>query len=462
MTLLFTDIEGSTKLLDELGDAYAGLLAEHRRVLRDVFDRHGGVEVDTQGDAFFVAFPTVSGALSAAFETQTALSGGQISVRVGVHTGEPTVTEDGYVGMDVHRGARIAAAGHGGQVLISQATYDLAGQGSPLIDLGEHRLKDLSAPLHLWQLGEGDFPPLRTLHQTNLPVQVTPLIGRERELSELRGLLNRQRLVTLTGAGGSGKTRLALHLAAESVEDNPDGVWWVPLAALSDPELVLLTVAQTLGVPGDLASHLRSKRLLLLLDNLEHVIECAPQLAELLASVNGVRLLVTSREPMRIEGEHLYAVEPLAEDAAVMLFVERAAVAEPREAVREICRRLDCLPLAVEFLFDDAPGIAIMLPRVATEAARAGDLVQARGLAEEGLIRNRQRGSRRGEAEALATLGRIVWGCGEHETALQLMEESLAAAREANFAWWEANTLVDLAECALELGAPLGRSAVDR
>src|SRR5881396_3788299 len=172
VTFLFTDIEGSTRLLHELGDAYADALAEHRRVLRDAFARHGGVEVDTQGDAFFIAFGRANDALAAAGDAQEALSSGRLGVRIGIHTGEPLLTEEGYVGIDVHRAARIAAAGHGGHVLLSQATRDLV-DDAELCDLGEHRLKDLAAPVRVFQLGDGDFPPLKSLHQTNLPIVAT-------------------------------------------------------------------------------------------------------------------------------------------------------------------------------------------------------------------------------------------------------------------------------------------------
>src|ERR671932_2857568 len=237
VTFLFTDIEGSTRLLHKLGDAYADALAEHRRVLREAFARHGGVEVDTQGDAFFVAFARASDALAAAREAQAELSG-PIRVRIGVHTGEPLVTDEGYVGGDVHRAARIAAAGHGGQVLVSQSTRELAGADG-LRDLGEHRLKDLTAPERIFQLGDGGFPPLKSLNTTNLPVAANALVGREREVRELTSLLSDSvRLVTLTGPGGIGKTRLALQAAAELVDAFPDGVFWVPVAALRDPELV--------------------------------------------------------------------------------------------------------------------------------------------------------------------------------------------------------------------------------
>jgi class 3 adenylate cyclase len=187
VTFLLTDIEGSTRLLQELGDEYADVLAEHHRVLREAFARHGGAEVGTEGDAFFVAFAKASDALAAAAEAREALAGGPIRVRMGLHTGEPTMTEEGYVGIDVHRAARIAATGHGGQILLSQATRDLAG-ADDLRDLGLHRLKDLAAPERLYQLGDDEFPPLTSLDQTNLPVQPTPFGGRERELAEVRGV----------------------------------------------------------------------------------------------------------------------------------------------------------------------------------------------------------------------------------------------------------------------------------
>src|SRR5919108_1048637 len=222
VTFLFTDIEGSTRLLEEHGERYAGLLEEHRRVLREAFGRHGGVEVDTQGDAFFVAFSTASGALAAAEEAQKAL---ELPVRMGIHSGEPQLADEGYVGIDVHRAARICAAAHGGQVVLSKRTADLADGAPALEDLGLHRLKDLGEPVKLFQLGDQEFPPLRSLNATNLPAQ-PPLVGREAELAELGDLLRAERVVTLTGPGGSGKTRLALQTAAESVEAFVDGVFW--------------------------------------------------------------------------------------------------------------------------------------------------------------------------------------------------------------------------------------------
>jgi predicted ATPase len=351
VTFLFTDIEGSTRLLHELGaEGYANALAGHRHVLREAFERHGGVEVDTQGDAFFVAFPTAPGALEAARGAQLEL---EQPVRMGLHTGTPLLTEEGYVGADVHRAARIAAASHGRQVLVSAATAALVDQEG-LRDLGEHRLKDLSAPERIYQLGEEDFPPLKTLYRTNLPVPATPFLGRDHELAEVRELLARDdaRLLTLTGAGGSGKTRLALHAAGEVAEAYPDGVWWVPLAPLTDPADVGATAARVLGGGGSLSEVVDGRRLLLLLDNFEHVVEAAPDVAAVLTECPHAELLVTSRERLRVQGEHVYPVPVLERTQARGLFVARARAAEPDfepdELLDELCARLDDLPLALE------------------------------------------------------------------------------------------------------------------
>jgi predicted ATPase/class 3 adenylate cyclase len=353
VTFLFTDVEGSTTLLERLGgEAYAAALAKHRRLVRDAVTRHGGVEVDTQGDALFMAFPAADGALAAAREAQEGLADGPIRVRMGLHTGEPVVTAEGYVGMDVHRGARIAAAGHGGQVLLSERTRLTLTDGAELRDLGEQRLKDLGAPIRLFQLGGGEFPALKVLHRTTLPVQLSALIGRERELDEAGAILRQTRLLTLTGPGGSGKTRLGLQLAAEAVDDFPDGLFWVSLAAVSDPELVPPTIAEAIGADDGLAAHIAARRLLVVLDNLEQVLDAAPELATLLGAAPNLKLLVTSRAPLRITGEREYSVEPLPTGDAVRLFAERAVAIvpsfEPDPAVEEICRRLDGLPLAVE------------------------------------------------------------------------------------------------------------------
>ncbi len=353
VTFLFTDVEGSTRLLHDLGaEGYAVVLQEHRRVLREAFGLYGGVEVDTQGDAFFVAFGDAGGALDAAREGQASLASGPVRVRMGLHTGEPLVTTEGYVGMDVHRGARIAASGHGGQVLISETTWCELGDGAGLRDLGEQRLKDLGAPIRLFQLGDEDFPPLKVLLRSTLPLQQSALIGRERELGEAGVLLREHRVVTLTGPGGSGKTRLAMQLAAEANDDFPDGVYWVALQGLSDHALVIPTISQTVGAKDGLAEFVGNKRLLLLLDNMEQVLGCASELGGLLSTTSNLKLLATSREPLRIWGEHRYAVEPLPESDATALFFEYARRIdpsfEPSPVVAEICRRLDGLPLAIE------------------------------------------------------------------------------------------------------------------
>src|SRR5687767_3354780 len=353
VTFLFTDVEGSTRLLHALGaEGYADALATHRRILRETCTRHGGVEVDTQGDAFFIAFPTAPGALAAADEARHQLSSGPIRVRMGLHTGTPHLTDEGYVGPDVHRAARIAAAGHGGQILVSSATAQLL--DTQLRDLGDHRLKDLTAPERIFQLGTDEHPLLKTLHQTNLPVPATPFLGRETELDDIGALLARDgvRLVTLTGPGGTGKTRLALQAAADAADAFPAGVWWVPLAALRDPALVLESASAALGATGDLAEHIGDKRLLLLLDNFEHLTQAATDLAPLVAACPHLTLLVTSREPLHLGGEHEYAVDPLQRSEAVELFLTRALAVRRDFAangeVALICERLDHLPLAIE------------------------------------------------------------------------------------------------------------------
>jgi predicted ATPase len=362
VTFLFTDVEGSTKLLHELGaETYAEALAEHRRIVREACAVQRGVEVDTQGDAFFFAFPTVPAALAAARAIVEGLAAGPIRVRVGLHTGTPVLTDEGYVGADVHRAARIAAAGHGGQVLVSSATAELVDEA--LRDLGEHRLKDLGAPQRLYQLGYGVFPPLRTLYRTNLPIQPSPLVGRERELTEAGALIRKHRLLTLTGPGGSGKTRLALQLAADALEHFPDGVFWVPLQALRDPALVERAIAASVGADDGLIEHVANKRLLVLLDNFEQVVEATPTISALLAGTPHATLLVTSREPLQVASEQRYPVEPLPEDDAGVLFVERARAVEPgfgpTAVVSEICRRLDGLPLAIELA---AARVAVLDP----------------------------------------------------------------------------------------------------
>jgi predicted ATPase/class 3 adenylate cyclase len=365
VTFLFTDVEGSTRLLEELGTAgYAEALEQHRRVIRGTLAAHGGVEVDTQGDAFFCAFASARDAVVAAAAMRDGLGGGPIRVRIGLHTGEALVAEGHYVGMDVHRAARIGAVGHGGQVVLSPTTAALLEPGSAdLVDLGEHRLKDLSSPVTLRQLGPGAFPPLKTLHRTNLPVPATPFLGREEELERLAALasVSGTRLLTLTGPGGSGKTRLALQLAAELADDRPGGVFWVPLAPLRDPELVQAEIARSLGVVpegglslGDaVAERLTRSAALLLLDNCEHLVSgVAAAVAPLLAAAPSLLVLATSREPLAIAGEREAPVDPMSADDAVELFVDRARSIRPGverdTTVERIVERLDRLPLAVE------------------------------------------------------------------------------------------------------------------
>lgn len=349
VTFLFSDIEGSTKLLDELGPAaYDDALVDHRRVIREAFARCGGVEVDTQGDAFFVAFPDANEALAAAAEAQRALAGGRIHVRMGIHTGSPHLGREGYVGKDVHRAARIAASGHGGQVVLSATTREGLNRSFELLDLGEHRLKDFATPVALSQLGNERFPPLRTISNTNLPRPASAFLGREHEVAEISAALrDGTRLLTLTGPGGMGKTRLAIESAAEIIGDFKAGVFWVGLAALRDPALVPETISQTIGAKDSLADSIGEREMLLLLDNLEQVIEAAPELATLVEACPKLRLLVTSRERLRVRGEVEYAVPPLSDVEAVELFCERAKL-DPDETITELCRRLDDLPLAVE------------------------------------------------------------------------------------------------------------------
>jgi predicted ATPase/class 3 adenylate cyclase len=354
VTFLFTDVEGSTKLLHSLGaESYAEVLAEHRRIIRDACTAENGVEVDTQGDAFFFAFPTAPGALAAATELTESLAPGPIHVRVGLHTGTPLVTDGGYVGGDVHRAARIAAVGHGGQVLVGGSTAALVGVDG-LVDLGEHRFKDLATPERVYQLGDETFPPLRSLYRSNLPLAANPLVGRKKELADvLQALLDGSRAVTVTGPGGVGKTRFALAVANEATHAFPDGVWFVPLAALRDPALVLPTVAEVIGADDDLHRHIGDRACLLFLDNFEQIVDAAGDLATLVGECPRLRLLVTSREALRIAFEREYPLSPLPGSPSVELFRQRVDTVAPEREIEyatavEICDRLDRLPLAIE------------------------------------------------------------------------------------------------------------------
>jgi len=348
VTFLFTDIEGSTRLIGELGEeGYVEALAEHRRLLRATFSAGGGVEVDTQGDAFLYAFGDPAAAVAAAGRGQQALAGGPVKVRMGLHSGEPLLTGEGYAGRELHRAARIAATGHGGQVVVSAATRMLVEDGE-LRELGEHRLKDFDTAVSIYQLGDAEFPPLKTISNTNLPRPASSFVGREREVAEVTALLgNGSRLVTLTGPGGSGKTRLAIEAAGELLGEYKAGVFWVGLASVRDSGLVLQVVAEALGAKEKLANHISERELLLLLDNFEQVIDAAGELATLLETCPNLRLLVTSRALLRVRGEVEYEVLPLAEPDAVELFCARAQL-DSDSAVEELCRRLDNLPLALE------------------------------------------------------------------------------------------------------------------
>ena len=392
VTFLFTDIEGSTRLLQLLGDDYSAVLAAHQQLLRAAFGKFGGREVGTQGDAFFVAFASVQNAVMAALEGQRALQrhdwphGKPVRVRMGVHTGEPVVIDNDYVGIDVHRAARICSAAHGGQVVISSDTKALLNpkhlSGIDLEDLGSHRLKDLDSPEHLWQLTSTDlaaeFPPLRSAAPpSNVPHHLGTLIGRHAERDELSKhiLDDETRLITVTGPGGTGKTRLTAAVAVGLLDSFKDGVFFVDLSSVQSADLVAPEIARGLGIPimtdrpptEALTAYFGTRNILLLLDNFEQVLAGGPVVADLLRACPRLTILVTSRVSLSLRGEQEYPLPPLGlpemstRDAvehseAAQLFIKRAAQALPsfkltnRNAapVAEICRLLDGLPLAIE------------------------------------------------------------------------------------------------------------------
>jgi predicted ATPase/class 3 adenylate cyclase len=395
VTFVFSDLEGSTRLLATLRDAYGPLLETYHDMIDSAFAEYGGTQLDQAGDGLFHSFPSARAAVSAAMAAQVAMAnhewpgGASVRARMGIHTGEAVTRRTGYVGMDVHRAARIAAAGHGSQVLLSQVTRDLVATDLPadatLADLGEHWLKDLAQPEHLYQLTMAGlpqaFPPLKSLVTlpNNLPRHLNSFVGRTADVAQVRQLTTESPLVTLTGPGGVGKTRLAVQVAAELLDTFADGVWLVELETLIDENLVAQEVAVALGIAEasdadaqeSVLGHLRTRQALLILDNCEHVIGACARLANaLLRSCPGLRIIATSREALGVAGERLYPVRSLtlpsraktttaaaaAEFEAVDLFCERARAADPSftisddnaSAIVEICERLDGIPLAIE------------------------------------------------------------------------------------------------------------------
>ncbi len=427
---MFTDMEGSTRLLQRLGDGYHPVLREHHRILREAVESAGGVPFGTEGDALFAAFSSASSAVAAAVAAQKELAahawpeGVAVRVRMGLHAGDGVVHDGAYVGIDLHRTARIAAAGHGGQILISDPARALVEQSLPagveLRDLGRHRLKDLAQPERIFDVAvaglPSQFPPLRSLDAmpNNLPTQLTSFIGRTREVADVRRLLATTRLLTLTGPGGTGKTRLSLQVAAESIGEFADGVFFAPLGPVEDPAMVGPAILAALSLresPSQpplerLIDYLRDRRLLLVLDNFEQVLPAAELVGELLRGAAGIKIVVTSRATLHIYGEKEYEVPPLAVPSlngsgepsgtvkldlaalarfeSVALFVERASAARPdftlneanAAAIAAICARLDGLPLAIELV---AARIKLLPP--AALLARLGsrlDLLDAR------------------------------------------------------------------------------------
>jgi predicted ATPase/class 3 adenylate cyclase len=395
VAFLFTDIEGSTQRWESHREAMNDAVKRHDVLLRDAIDRHNGYVFKAIGDAFCVAFARVSDAVASAFEAQRALSAedfssvGGLTIRIGLHAGEASERNGDYFGPAVNRVARLMSIGHGGQILLSGVTRDLARSdlpaGASLLDLGAHRLKDLTEPEHVWQLTNAglpaEFPPLKSLDTipNNLPVQPTSFRGREHDLEEVKALLGQHKLLTLFGSGGIGKTRLAVQVGGEVLDHNPDGVWFIDFAPITDPELVSSVIAKEIGMPQvegcridkSIPQWLRRKKLLLILDNCEHILEPVAAITNaVIRSCPDVRMLATSRQALGVSGEAVHRLPSLAvpepgsplsaehtlQHGAIALFVDRAALADTRftltddnaPIVADICRRLDGIPLAIE------------------------------------------------------------------------------------------------------------------
>ena len=423
LTFLFTDIEGSTQLVQSLGDRFNEVLAEHHRILRDLFTYEGGIEVGTEGDSFFVVFPDVVRAVTAAAEAQRVLASHDwgleepLRVRMGLHTGRGELVGDNYGGIDVHLAARVSSAAHGGQILLTEATRVLIAGKLPAEigtrDLGSHRLKDFETQQQLYQLDiEGlqvEFPPIRTLdiRPNNLPTQLSPFVARHREVKEVRKLLSEGRLITLTGPGGTGKTRLSLEVAAGCLEAFAHGVFVSFLAPVVDAALVPSEVARSLGLRASgmrsmedvLRDHLRAAEILLVLDNFEQVLDAAPLISDLLESAPELKILVSSRAALRVRGEQEYPVPPMAVPdpehlpplealehyEAVELFLQSARAIkrdlmltdENAAAIAEICWRLEGLPLALELA---AAKVRLLSPQqIATRLDQSLSLLKGGG-----------------------------------------------------------------------------------
>ena len=412
VTFLFSDVEGSTKLVERFGNGWPELLERHRSALRAAFTAHAGWEHGTEGDSFFVAFASAPEAVAAAADGQRALAAidwppdGRIRVRMGLHTGEGRLSGRDYVGIDVHRAARIASAAHGGQVLVSDSTAGLISGGLPhgatLVDLGAYQLKDLPRPEHLRQLVieglQAEFPPLRSLggRVSNLPVALSSLVGRDADVTAVVDLLGRARIVTVTGPGGTGKTRLVQEVARSMAPDLDGGATFVPMEALRDSDLIPTEILRALHLDSATATPPRERLIqalserpsLLVLDNLEQLPAAGAFIRDLLGAVDGLRVLVASQAALRIGGEQEYALPPLEDTAAVRLFVERARAVradfalddENRAAVAAICARLDGLPLAIELaavqvrLLTPAAILARVTDRIDALASRQQDL----------------------------------------------------------------------------------------